>query len=175
MIYVISFLYDCDKQYNNYFTFVDKKMDKEVVFKAIKENNIKFGFNYEIREIKSERGVNIIYFKDTKDKCIIYKIDTNKEQDIKKNSIYIYISKESKTLRFKKPKYIKDDSDLISFRGVEFDDNFCKCLFKLNDDYIVRYGEPFNGGFNTSINNKRIQVRFSDGAISCRDLSIMEA
>lgn len=174
MIFIISFLDNDDKQYNNYFTIVNEKMDKEVVYKAIRENNKKFGYNYEIDQITTGKGMNIVKFKGQTDKCIVWRLEDSKEQIIKGNSKYEYISLTSESKRYTKPKYIRDTKDSISFRGVEFDADFCKCLFKVNGEHIVRYGEPFNEGFNTSINNKRIQVRFSDGAIRFRDGKLEE-
>lgn len=172
MIFIISFIDKDDKQYNNYFTIIDKKMSKEIVYKAIKQNNEKFGYTYEIGSIKIERGMNIVEFNGVTDKCIVWRLEESKESEVKKNSKYEFISLDSESIRYNKPKYIKDSDDSISFRRVEYDSNFCKCLFKVNEDYVIRYGEPFNGGFNTSINNKRIQVRFSDGVIRFRDIDI---
>ena len=60
MIFIISFLDKDEKQYNNYFTIVNEKMDKEVVYKAIRENNKKFGYNYEIDQITTGKGMNIV-------------------------------------------------------------------------------------------------------------------
>lgn len=172
MVFIISFIDENNKQYNNYFTIVDKKMSKEIVYKAIKQNNEKFGYTYEIKNIKLERGMNIVEFNKSTDRCIVWRLEEFKEPEVKKNSKYEFVSLDSESIRYNKPKYIKDNDDSISFRGVEYDSSFCKCLFKVNEDYVIRYGEPFNNGFNTSINNKRIQVRFSDGAIRFRDLDM---
>lgn len=172
MVYIISFVDSDNKQYNNYFTIVDKKMSKDIVYKAIEENNKKFGYAYKIDKISTNKGMNIVEFQGETDKCIIWRLGENKEPEVKKNSKYEFVSLDSESIRYNKPKYIKDNDDSISFRGVEYDSSFCKCLFKVNEDYVIRYGEPFNDGFNTSINNKRIQVRFSDGAIRFRDLDM---
>lgn len=162
--------------YAGYFTIVESKMDKEIVDRAIERFNIEYNMNLKMGSVETIPGKNIVKFLNTSIICVIQRC----EDEVKvKGSNLGYINSVSKYKIFDLKYKVADDYYEYFLERVDYDDNFCKCLFKLvgtvtrDIKYVVRYGEPFNDGFNTSINNKRIQVRFSDGNIRFRDIAII--
>lgn len=173
MIYLLQFI-----NTNNcigYFTIVENKMDIEVVNLAIARFNKEYSMNLKMKEVVKSPGKNIIKFENTDIICVIQR----EYDEVKvKNSNYNYISLCSISKFFDFKFCVSDGQYEYSLEKVDYDDEFCKCFFRVRGlitrdiKQVVRYGEPFNDGFNTSINNKRIQVRFSDGNIRFRDIDI---
>lgn len=176
MIYLFQFIDPNNTSfYCGYFTIVENKMDRKIVDRAIDRFNTENSMRLSMCDVESSNGRNIVKFHNTSIVCIIQRCD----DDVKvKGSNLGYINLVSKYKLFNFNFKVCDSEFEYCLERADYDDNFCKCAFRLVDrhdgsvKHVIRYGEPFNDGFNTSINNKRIQVRFSDGNIRFRDIDI---
>lgn len=162
-----------DKTLLQLFTIVDKKVPMEVVNKAIGIFNQVSGCSTNDKYVvTSERNKNILKFDGSKAgiRCTIQRAIN--EQEIKSSEHYIYISETSEMGL--------STNDIVKEVRTYYDESFCKCLIDLgntgnsvNSNRLqVRYGKPFNGVFDSSINNRKIQIRLADGKLRFKPTSI---
>lgn len=173
MIYTFDFkTLDEDTVLLQLFTATDTKVSVAVVNKAIKLfNKVSNSSDNDKYVVTSERNKNILTFDGSKTgiKCVIQR--ALNEQEIKSSTHYIYISETSMVG--------VSSNDIVKEVVTYYDENFCKCLIDLgngvgNNKTQVRYGKPFNGIFDSSIDNRRIQIRLADGKLRFKPTSIDE-
>lgn len=147
---------------------LDNKLDKQVIYDQIEMMHL------QIENIKTENHKNILNLSNN------FRLEIYKVQDSTGIKEKCDLIGTNVTLYKKRGKLIaKDNSYVINLICSRYDEEteFCVCLFEIADSsnkktQVRRYGTGMNHVFNTSVLNKRIQIRVTDGAMRFRDISM---
>ena len=140
---------------------LDSKLDKQVIYDQVEIMHL------QILNIHTENHKNILDLSNN------FRLEIYKINDESVKNRYDLIGKDV-TVYNKPGQLVMKDGTEIKLLQSRYDEEteFCVCLFEVSGDKLRRYGIGMNHVFNTSILNKRVQIRVTDGAMRFRDISM---